>query len=232
VASSPSYWSTENCQNRARQFGRLLVAWRHRSGWSQYEIPRWAEAAGFIGPAIGTVSQLERGRVTTPTMSLFASLGEINQRLVAQDFSGVTSRKLLDRLKGGVPILDADGNAWDFHAFCNAFHLPHLVNGPIWDAITNGGKPAPELTPAELERVNTTLRDGFLLLAAEVRPLSRALQLAGRCAPAGEREAYEDALGGIGYERDQLQQLWDGEAGEWSPLIWLTAVREERQAAP
>lgn len=222
----PSYWSSEACAARAARFGRFLVIWRHRNGWSQYELPKWSDSAGFIGPAIGTVSQLERGRVTTPTMSLFAGLAEANRRLAEQDFSGVTSRKLLDRLKAGVAVVDRAGEPWAFHEFVSAFHLPDQVNGELWEASAVNHKAKPELTAEELERVNSTLHQGFLALANELRPRSRALNLAGKPAPPGEaREQFEDALTGIGYSAETLLPLWDAAAGEWAPLVWWSQLR-------
>lgn len=230
MASTPGYWSSENCQARARRFGRLLILWRQRCGWSQYEIPRWSDACGFIGPAIGTVSQLERGKVTTPTMGLFAGLAEVNRRLAAQDFNGVTSRKLLDRLQGGVPIIDADGNPWEFHQFVSAFHLPHEVSGELWDATSASSKPTPKLTDLELERVNTALVAGFREFAKSEGLRSKALGIAGKAAPPAERMAYEDALL-FGYDAEQLAKLWDADAGEWAPLLWLASMQQENSAA-
>lgn len=226
MVSNPSYWSSDAEATRAARFGRFLVIWRKRCDWSQYEIPSWAQEAGFVGPAVGSVSQLERGQVKTPKMGLFASLAEINRRLVEQDWSGVTDRRLLERIQGGVPVLDADGCPWGFHEFVSAFHLPHQVTGEIWDA--SGGRPAPTLTREELKRVNSTLAEGFRELSREVRPLSKALQLAGRAAPPSEREAYEDALGGLGYDHTTLQQLWDGDAGQWAPLVWWETLQQGR----
>ena len=229
MVSNPLYWSADATAARAARFGRFLVLWRKRcGGWSQYEIPRWGEAAGFISPAIGTVSQLERGKVQTPTMSLFAGLAEVNRRLVERDFSGVSDRRLLGRLERGIAVLDDDGKPWGFHEFVSAFHLPHQVNGELWEASAGSGKPAPELSRPELERVNRTLADGFSNFSREVRPLSKALQLASKAAPPAEREAYEDALGGLGYDRKTLAGLWDGDAGEWAPLVWWGSLQQER----
>lgn len=231
VTTTPSYWSTQNCQARAAQFGKLLIAWRNRCGYAQADIPKWADICGFVGPAIGTVSQLERGRVTTPTMGLFAGLAEVNRRLVEQDWSGLTSRRLLDRISGGVPITDATGRPWEFHDFCNAFHLPHLVSGELWDAINSAKAAPPELTDEELERVNTTLHQGYRSMVRRGVPPSTALHMASRFAPPGERPAYERALGVFGYEAEELQSLWDAEHGEWAPLIWWQQLQDQQQAA-
>lgn len=227
--SNPAYWSTEASAARAERFGLFLVAWRKRCGWTQYEIPQWATAAGFVGPAIGTVSQIERGKIATPTMGLFAGLAEVNARLVAQDFSGISSRKLLDRVKKGVPVTDAAGDPWGFHEFVSAFHLPHQVSGEIWEAAA-ARHPAPKLTADELERVNATLAAGFRELLQTTKPLSRALKLATMVAPPPERDAYEEALGGIGYSHEALQRLWDGQAGQWAPLVWWEKLLKERAA--
>lgn len=224
-ASSPAYWSSEACAARAERFGLFLVAWRKRCGWTQYEIPRWSDAAGFVGPAIGTVSQIENGRISTPTMSLFAGLAEVNRRLVDRDFAGVATRKLLDRLQQGVPVLDDRGQPWGFHEFVSAFHLPDQVSGEIWK-VSGQQQPAPPLTDKELEQVNSTLAQGFRELLQTTKPLSRALRLATMVAPPPEREAYEEALNGIGYSREALERLWDGQAGQWAPLVWWGSLQK------
>lgn len=227
--SNPAYWSAEACAARAERFGQFLVTWRKRCGWTQYEIPQWATAAGFVGPAIGTVSQIERGKIATPTMALFAGLAEVNARLVTQDFTGVSSRKLLDRLRKGVAVNDAAGRPWGFHEFVSSFHQPDQVSGEIWEAA--GVRYArPVLTDEELERVNTTLASGFRELLQTTKPLSRALKLATMVAPPSEREAYEEALGGIGYSQEALQRLWDGHAGQWAPLLWWEALQKQHAA--
>lgn len=229
MASSPGYWSVENSQARAARFGRFLVLWRQRCGWSQYEIPKWADAAGFIGPAIGTVSQLERGRVATPNMGLFAGLAEVNKRLHERNFEGILSRKLLERIEAGVPVLDQVGEPWGFHEFVSAFHLPHEVSGDIWDETAASNKPKPELDDRELERVNAALVTSFREFAQQVGLRSKALGVAGKASPPAERVAFEDALL-FGYEREQLQQLWDADAGEWKPLLWLASVQKENSS--
>lgn len=230
MTATPSYWSVENCQARAVRFGKLLIAWRNRCSYAQADVPRWADQCGFVGPAIGTVSQLERGRVTTPTMGLFAGLAEVNRRLAVQDWSGITSNKMLDRISRGVPILDATGRPWEFHDFVNAFHLPHLVSGELWDTVSSAAAAPPELSDGELERVNSTLQDGYRLLVRKGMAPSAVLNSASRLAPPGERPAYERALTVIGYEREELQRLWDGEAREWAPLVWWQQWLEQQAA--
>jgi len=223
--STANYWSKEASKRRAVRFGQFLVAWRRRCGWSQYELPRWGKLAGFVSPSNGAVSGLENGETDSPRMSLFAGLAEANRRIAAQEFDGVTDRKLLDRLKAAVPVLDANGRPWEFQEFVAAFHLPHVVSGEIWEASAGPRTQAPELTDDELARVNEVLHSGFLEFARTHKPLNRALLLARQVAPPDQREAYEDALSGSGYSRDVLQQLWDEQAGEWAPLVWLGSLR-------
>lgn len=222
---SDSYWSDEQAQRRAERFGHLMHAWRVRCGWTQYELPRWGKAAGFVSPSTGTMGQLERGVAKNPHMRLFAGLAEANRRLAEQDFTGVQDRKLLERLRSGVPVLDAAGEPWSFPQFVEAYHLPHQVSGEIWDASGSSSTPRPELTAEELQRVNDALAEGFLELARQIKPITKALLQAVRVAPPAERIAYEAALSGDGYDVETLGRLWDQQAGQWAPLVWLKQLQ-------
>lgn len=224
--STANYWSREAGRRRAVRFGKFLVAWRTRCGWTQYELPRWGKASGFVAPSNGAMSGLENGETESPRMALFAGLAEANRRIAAHEFEGVTDRKLLDRLRAAVPVLDATGRPWEFHEFVAAFHMPHMVSGELWEASGAPQTEAPSLSDEDLARVNEELHGGFLELARTIRPLNRALLLARNAAPPDQRDAYVDALSGMGYDREALQQLWDQEAGKWAPLVWLGSLRE------
>lgn len=228
MQSSDSYWSVEQAQLRAVRFGRLMRAWRSRCGWSQYELPSWGKQAGFVAPSIGTMSQVERGIAKNPHLKLFAGLAEANRRLAEADFSGVHDRKLLNRLKSGVPVLDAAGVPWTFPEFVSAYHLPHQVTGEIWQSSGLLGAQMPELSTAELERVNQAIAEGFLEVAKRNKPITKALLMAIRVAPPAERAAYEAALGGEGYDSAALKKLWDEEAGQWLPLVWLQQLQQQQ----
>jgi hypothetical protein len=99
--------------------------------------------------------------------------------------------------------------------------MPHLVDGELWTASGGSATSAPKLTAEELDRVNAALSDGFLELARTNKPITRAMLQAVRVAPPDQRERYEDALSGLGYDAKTLQPLWDEEQGEWAPLLWL-----------
>ena len=229
--STANYWSKDAGKRRAARFGHFLASWRRRCGWSQYELPRWGKLSGFVAPSNGAISGLENGETESPRMALFAGLAEANRRIAEGDFSGVTDRKLLNRLQEAVPVVDATGRPWEFQEFVSAFHMPHMVSGDIWEASGSQRAQAPELTEEELARVNHALHSGFLELARTIKPINQALLMARKAAPPDQREAYEDALSGLGYSRDALQRLWDQEAGEWAPLVWLGAL-QKTQAQP
>ena len=220
-----AYWDDARQAERSARFGRFMTVWRKRCGWSQYVLPRWGEDSGFHTPSTGAISGIENGKAKNPEMKLFAGLAEVNRRLVEQDLSGISSRDLKDRIAKGVPVLDRDGKPWQCQQFVEAFHFPHLASGEIWDASGSSSTAAPELTDAELARVNDTIHEALLRLAREVRPLTTALNLATKLAPADQQDGYRDALSGVGYTREALQQLWDQEAGEWAPLVWAKSLR-------
>ena len=73
------------------------------------------------------------------------------------------------------------------------------------------------------------LIDGFHAFAKTEGLRSKALGVAGKASPPSERIEYEDTLL-FGYTAEQLSKLWDSDAGEWAPLLWLASVQRENAA--
>ena len=110
----PSFYSRllDNQKAHSTAFGQMLRRWRAANGWTQYTAESWAAEAGFLTHGHGSMSEMENGKLKAPGLKAFCFLHEVNRRVAAEDWSGVTSRKLKDTLVGSRPILDAQGQPW------------------------------------------------------------------------------------------------------------------------
>jgi len=107
-------------------FGQMLKSWRLQMGWTQYTACDWAKIAGFEVISYGNLSILEQGTAGELRHKAFLQLGELNRRIAERDFSGVTDRRLLDRLAASFPLGDASHPVWDEVQFwtCYIGRLP------------------------------------------------------------------------------------------------------------
>ena len=201
-------------------FGAMLRRWRESNGWTQYTASEWAGQAKppFEAMPHSGLSELETGKTRHPRAPLFLYLGEMNARVAAGDYKGVTTRKVIDALKDSKPITHPDGTPWaapDFWA-CYAGLNP----APDWlqpKPLT----PAPELTQDAACDLGDSWREEVLRIgaAAGLRPLAAMQQFARTC-PAGAREAIEDGMAG-GFSPNLVAVCWNPEAGEWGPAQWI-----------
>ena len=201
-------------------FGAMLRRWRERNGWTQYTAGEWAKEAKppFEIPPFSGLSELETGKTRSPRTMLFLYLGELNARVAAGDYRGVTVRKILDELQDSQPITGDDGTLWGPAQFweCHAGLRP----APGWlqpVPLT----PAPEITPDSACDLGDGWRERVLEIgaAAGLRPLVAMQQFAKTC-PASAREAIEDGMA-AGFSPALIARCWDSEAGEWGPEQWL-----------
>jgi len=201
-------------------FGAMLRRWRERNGWTQYTAAEWANQAAkpFATLPHSGLSELETGRTKHPRAPLFLYLGEMNARVAAGDYKGVSSRKILDELTGSKPICDQAGQPWGPAAFweCHAGIRPT----PDW-LQPKPLAPFPELTQQAAIDLGDDWREQVIEVGAahKLRPLQAMGQFA-RVVPAAAREAVEDGLAG-GFTPELLQPCWNPEEGEWAVVSWI-----------
>jgi transcriptional regulator with XRE-family HTH domain len=94
------------------RFGRMLRKWREDNGWTQYTAYNWAKEAGFQAMAPSTLCVFEQGKAPKPRPESFFALGEVNRRLMAKDYTGITTRKLRDVVVDAEPLAGNDDRAW------------------------------------------------------------------------------------------------------------------------
>ncbi len=100
-------------ENRAA-FGRMLLNWRRRNGWTQYTTCSWAEEAGFEAISYGNLSVIEQGKAGELRQKVFCQLGELNRRIAGgeKEWGPLKDRAIKEKLKGSVPIGDNDCPVW------------------------------------------------------------------------------------------------------------------------
>jgi hypothetical protein len=211
-----SYGSLTAVLDAARQdFGLNLSRWRHLNGWTQDTAEQWAREGGFAPIQNSQWSKMERGSQPKPGPLLFRCLGIINAKLAAEDFSGIRTRKLLDRVKRGRPILHEDGDPWDGADFYAAF-----MGIQSWPGFAGLQR---EVSPAETDAWNRQLRHWFeqVVNSTGLGPLN-ALQSLMVFVPAQEQDTMQKAVLGLGgFTADALQAL-SGPDG-LGPEEWMQA---------
>lgn len=211
-----SYGRLTEVLDAARQdFGLNLSRWRHLNGWTQDTAEQWAKEAGFAPIQNSQWSKMERGSQPKPGPLLFRCLGIVNTKLAEQDFRGIRTRKLLERVQRARPILDDDGEAWDGADFYAAFM--GLQSWPGFSGLQR------EVSPAEAEAWNRQLRHWFeqVVKAAGLVPL-HALQSLMDSVPADQQDTMQKAVLGLGgFSPESLQSL-SGPDG-LGPEEWMQA---------
>ena len=226
----PSFYSRllDNQKAHSTAFGQMLRRWRAANGWTQYTAESWAAEAGFLTHGHGSMSEMENGKLKAPGLKAFCFLHEVNRRVAAEDWSGVTSRKLKDALVGSRPILDAQGQPWTI---------------PQWWAAHKGLEPIPEWlqvpevpVPTDDEAAAACARwmDGLREVAKASQGGATQLANAYQFAPAQHQERWHEVLLGLGnYSGEELARLWDAKANEWQPAQWVMAwARSLDEPAP
>jgi hypothetical protein len=115
----------DRCQHpplAARQrFGRTLTAWCNRNGWIHSTLHEWGEQAGFPAVRDSSFNKLQNAKTEQPQPLTFIQLALANARVAAGDYSGISDRRLKDRLKDSQPICDESGKPWGATEFFSHF---------------------------------------------------------------------------------------------------------------
>ena len=113
-----------------QRFGRTLTAWCNRNGWIHSTLHEWGEQAGFPAVRDSTFNKLQNAKTDQPQPLTFIQLGLANARIAEGDYSGVTDRRLKDRLKDSQPITTAKGKPWSATDFFS--HFIGELEAPEW----------------------------------------------------------------------------------------------------
>ena len=184
-----------------QRFGRTLTAWCNRNGWIHSTLHEWGEQAGFAAVRDSSFNKLQNAKTEQPQPLTFIQLALANARVAAGDYSGVTDRRLKDRLKDSQPITHADGSPWRATDFFS--HFIGELEAPDWLQL-----PEP-LSAEEAQRLGQQQQAKFEEIA-KTKGLTPAVawkQLEQQC------QSMSNA------QRDLLRNVLSG-WHEWTPSEW------------
>lgn len=184
-----------------QRFGRTLTAWCNRNGWIHSTLHEWGEQAGFPAVRDSSFNKLQNAKTEQPQPLTFMQLAIANARVAEGDYSGVSDRRLKDRLKDSEPICDANGQPWRATEFFS--HFIGELEAPDWLQ-----QPEP-LSEAEAKALSEQHRERFAAITA-----------AHKLAPAAAWKQLEQHCQGLNAaQRDILRNVLSG-WHEWTPSEW------------
>ena len=184
-----------------QRFGRTLTAWCNRNGWIHSTLHEWGEQAGFPAVRDSSFNKLQNAKTEQPQPLTFIQLALANARVADGDYSGVSDRRLKDRLEESQPLCTPDGRPWRATEFFS--HFIGELDAPEWLQ-----QPEP-LTDEEAAALSQEQRQRFQAITAtlELTPAAAWKQLEQHCQAlsAGQRDHLRNVLSG-----------WH----EWTPSEW------------
>jgi hypothetical protein len=115
IPAIPAYEVLLQQQEESRGvFGRMLLNWRRRNGWTQYTACSWAEAIGEPKLLIsyGNLSVIEQGKAGELRQRAFWQLWELNRRIVSGDWGRIGDAELRRKLEGATSLGDEAAPVW------------------------------------------------------------------------------------------------------------------------
>lgn len=186
----------------ARQrFGRTLTAWCNRNGWIHSTLHEWGEQAGFPAVRDSSFNKLQNAKTDQPQPLTFIQLALANARVAEGDYSGVSDRRLKDRLKDSQPITDANGRPWRATEFFS--HFIGELEPPEW-------LQQPEPLSEEAAKALSAEHQGRFEAIAKEKQLSPAVAW---------KELEQHCQGLTNAQRDLLRNVLSG-WHQWTPSEW------------
>lgn len=224
----PSYETLLAQQDANRQaFGRMLLNWRRRNGWTQYTLCHWAKAIGEPSMVIsyGNLSVIEQGKAGELRQRAFWQLGEVNRRIAARKWGRFGDGALRTKLEAAIPLGDSNNPVWgplEFWAcYCGIRTVPDTF-------LTS---PAPVISRRRAAMFSGRWRQILHKQIAQLN-LDPADALASLMALAGDehgRDFYAVLTGFRSYCPTELALLWL-EADRYRPELWLEQWSSEVMA--
>ena len=219
MGTCPSYEELLARQEASRlAFGRMLLNWRRRNGWTQYTACTWAKAIGEPSMVIsyGNLSVIEQGKAGELRQKSFWQLGELNRRIAAKEWGRFGDAALREKLEAAIPLEDEGCPVWGPLEFWACYCGVRPVPQPFRAA------PAPVISERQAVMLSGRWRRQ-LCSQIEAHDLDPATALDALMALAAEkhRRAFYAVLTGFrSYNPAELSALWL-EGDRYRPELWL-----------
>ena len=199
-------------------FGRMLLNWRRRNGWTQYTACTWAEAIGEPKLVIsyGNLSVIEQGKAGGLRQRSFWQLWELNRRIASCDWGRFGDRELRQKLEAAIPLGDADCPLWGPLEFWACYVGLRPV--PAAFAVS----PAPVIGPRQAALLSNRWRQQLrsLIDTHQLDPAT-ALDALVHLADEEHRRTFYTVLTGFrAYSPQELSALWL-HGDRYRPQQWL-----------
>lgn len=203
-------------QESRRAFGKMLLNWRRRNGWTQYTACEWGAEAKFDVISYGNLSVIEQGKAGELRQRSFWQLGELNRRIAAGEWGRFGDAALRRKLEAAIPLGDSDIPVWGALEFWACY----CGIRPVPDAFCNA--PAPVISHRQAAMLSGRWRRQVRMQIAE-QGLDPAIALQTLMQLAGEehgRDFYAVLTGFRAYNPLELSSLWL-QGDRYRPQQWL-----------
>ena len=217
-----TYQAVLDWQDESRRaFGKMLLNWRRRNGWTQYTACEWGTEADFEVISYGNLSVIEQGKAGELRQKAFFQLEELNRRLAEKNWGPLKSQRLKDQLKNAEPLHADDGKLWDAVDFWSCY----IGYVPVPRAFQ--AAPAPTLTPKRAEEICQKWRQHVRRMIKEGGlDVTQTLEQLVKSAPKEHQKRFSEVLAIDDYSSVELAQLWvDGE--DFLPEQWIGAWEQK-----
>ena len=207
-----------------RAFGKMLLNWRRRNGWTQYTACEWGIESKFEVISYGNLSVIEQGKAGELRQKAFFQLEELNRRLAEKNWGPLKSQRLKDQLKNAEPLHGDDGKLWDAVDFWSCY-IGYVPVPRAFQAV-----PAPTLTPKRAEEICQKWRQHVRRVIKEGGlDVTQTLEQLVKGAPKEHQKRFSEVLAIDDYSSVELAQLWVvGE--EFLPEQWISAWEQTELA--
>jgi hypothetical protein len=187
-------------QESRRAFGKMLLNWRRRNGWTQYTACEWGAEAKFEVISYGNLSVIEQGRLLS------------DRRL-----DGVKSQRIREQLEYAEPLRGNDGKPWDAVDFWSCY-IGYLPVPDAYQAVlspTFSTKEAEELCQKWRRHVRRVIKK-------READVTDALEGLVGSVPEMYRKRFREVLALDDYSSSELTQLWLQDE-QFLPDEWIRA---------
>jgi hypothetical protein len=219
MGTCPSYEELLARQEASRlAFGRMLLNWRRRNGWTQYTACTWAKAIGEPSMVIsyGNLSVIEQGKAGELRQKSFWQLGELNRRIAAKEWGRFGDAALREKLEAAIPLGDEGCPVWGPLEFWACYCGVRPVPQPFRAA------PAPVISERQAVMLSGRWRRQLCsqIKAHDLDPATALDALMALAAEKHRRAFYAVLTGFRSYNPAELSALWL-EGDRYRPELWL-----------